>query len=250
MKFARARLHLREVSRLAEDYLGSQPFELVEQEDEATGDLSTRIHVARQPPEDMSSVIGDVVHNARSALDQLAWYLVDRDGGLPGRHTYFPTGETKSKFAKSVKQSLAGASSQTRENVRRLAVHPGGDESLWLLHQLDVEDKHRLLIPVGMAYGAVNLHITFPGFDGGDPIVVPPIGIEPADRMYPLREGDEIFRVAKAARDSEDDGFPTKYSFRFELVFGGGSLVAEGKPVTTTLTDLVAHAEQQALTLV
>jgi hypothetical protein len=249
IKFRRAQRHLQELQRLATEYLESKPFELAENVEPGTGDKVISVSSARQPDPEISAVIGDVIHNARSALDQLTWSLVERDGGTPGRRTYFPTGETKSKFAKSVKEALDEAAVSTRDRVRALAVHPGGDEKLWLLHQLDVEDKHRLLIPVGMAYGAFNLHAVLPGFDGGDPIEAPPIAIRPADRMYPLQTGDEILRVSKAALDSEGE-FATKYSFRFDLVFGGGSLIADGQLVVATLTDIVAHAEQTALTLV
>lgn len=249
MKFRRARTHLDELDIQLREYLGSQPFELMEQEEATTGDLTTRVHVAKQPPVAMSAVIGDIVHNARSALDQLAWYLVERDGGSPDKFTYFPTGETKSKFGKSVKEALRGAAAQTRDHVRALAVHPGGDEDLWLLHQLDIEDKHRLLIPVGMAYGAVNLHATFRGLDGGERVEFPPIAIAPADRMYPLHEGDEIFRIARTARESESGDFQTRYSFAFDLAFGGPSLAAAGKPIKPTLADLVTHAERQMMTL-
>lgn len=249
MKFSRARTHLDELDTQLKKYLDSQPFELMEQEEATTGDLITSVHVAKQPSAVMSAVIGDVVHNARSALDQLAWYLVERDGGSPDKFTYFPTGETKSKFGKSVKEALRGAAAQTRDRVRALAVHPGGDEDLWLLHQLDIEDKHRLLIPVGMAYGALNLHATFRGFEGVEGVEFPPIAIAPADRMYPLREGDEIFRIARAARESEGDDFQTRYSFTFDLAFGGSSPTAAGKLIKPTLADLVTHAERQMLTL-
>jgi hypothetical protein len=248
LKFARARVHLDELDAQLREYLDSEQFAVMEQEDASTGDLLTRVHVARQPPAEMSVVIGDVVHNARSALDHLAWHLVERDGGSPDKHTYFPAGETKSNFASAVKDSLRHASAVTRDRVRALAVHPGGDEDLWLLHQLDIEDKHRLLIPVGMAYKSFNLHMTFRGFGDG-PVVMPPISLVPADRSYPLSEGDIIFRVAKAARESTDDPFKSQYSFSFDLAFGGSSLVAAGKPIKPTLPDLVAHAEQQALAL-
>lgn len=249
LKFARARAHLRELKTQTAEYRAAEPFKIVEYEDTSTGDLVTRVDAATQPSADLSVVIGDVVHNARSALDQLAWYLVERDGGTPGKFTYFPTGETKSKFVKSVKEALAGTVESTRVRVRALAVYPGGDEELWLLHQLDIEDKHRLLIPVGMAYGAFNLHVKVDGFGDGKLLEVPPVAFRPADAMYPLKVDDEIFRVAKAARETDQGVIQMTHSFRFDLAFGGASLVAAGKPLSPTLDDLVDHAEQQARTL-
>ena len=41
-----------------------------------------------------SLMVGDFLHNARSALDHLAWQLVILDGGTPGEHTQFPVRES------------------------------------------------------------------------------------------------------------------------------------------------------------
>src|SRR5690606_21763862 len=38
----------------------------------------------------VSAIVGDVLHNLRSALDQLAWQLVLFDGGTPNQLTTFP----------------------------------------------------------------------------------------------------------------------------------------------------------------
>jgi hypothetical protein len=39
---------------------------------------------------DIAALVGDVVHNLRSALDHLAWQLVLFDGGQPNGSTSFP----------------------------------------------------------------------------------------------------------------------------------------------------------------
>ncbi len=41
-----------------------------------------------------SVVVGDVIHNLRSALDHLAWQLVILDGGQPNDSTQFPIYES------------------------------------------------------------------------------------------------------------------------------------------------------------
>jgi hypothetical protein len=241
VKFARARQHLHLLEGELGAYLRAGPFELGQQDDPDTGDLITVVKVARQPPENLCAVIGDAVHNARSALDQLAWYLVERDGGAPDKFTYFPTGETEAKFNKAVREGLRGASDATKERVRDLRVFPGGDDRLWTLHQLDIEDKHRLLIPVGMAHKSV--HVGLPGMAGGAGF--PVIAIVPEDRQYPVCEGDVLVRVWAKDRHAVESGLMS-FGFEFDVAFGRETFVVAGEPVLPTLPLLIDHAEASA----
>jgi hypothetical protein len=79
-KFQRAQQHAAELERRVQGFIQSAPFEVYEEEEQATGDLLTRVRVHRQPPPELSTVIGDVVHNARTALDHLVWQLVGYRG--------------------------------------------------------------------------------------------------------------------------------------------------------------------------
>lgn len=76
LKFQRAREHVAELERRVGEFLDSMPFEVYEEEEQETGDLLYRVRVHRQPPPELSVVIGDLVHNCRTALDHLAWQLV------------------------------------------------------------------------------------------------------------------------------------------------------------------------------
>jgi hypothetical protein len=68
--------------------------------------------------------------------------------------------------------------------------------------------------------------------------------------MYPLRDGAVVFRVMKAARESErEDVMRTRYSFNFTVAFGDGSPVA-GEPMDPTIPNLVKHVEEKSQPLV
>jgi hypothetical protein len=103
---------------------------------------------------------------------------------------------------------------------------------LWQLHQLDIVDKHHLLLPVGTAYRnfiidpAVELRRLQP--DWGIPPM--PIALKPADRQYPLQDGAELLRIMPAARTSAN----MTPQFTFELAFGEGNIV-QGEPLVPTL---------------
>jgi hypothetical protein len=98
----------------------------------------------------LSLIIGDVIHNLRSALD-FAWYstiskhLPDKNSD----YTKFPVFETK----QSVEGALHGIEVDARCKrlfdciVSELQPYKGGHNSaIWTLHDLDISDKHLLLL--------------------------------------------------------------------------------------------------------
>ncbi len=110
--------------------------------------------------DEMSLACGDVVHNLRTALDH-AWVgAISRiDAHMVDRHTKFPFKDTR----KALEDALRGRGLEVRSPAlyRRLieCVRPfvGGDDVLWALHQLDIDDKHRLLIPTVSYTGATGI---------------------------------------------------------------------------------------------
>ncbi len=72
-KLRRARSHLVELERGAAAYLDDTPFGVYTVADPTTGPVSYRVHVRAKPPEDLGLMLGDALHNARSALDHVVW---------------------------------------------------------------------------------------------------------------------------------------------------------------------------------
>ncbi|WP_141754335.1 hypothetical protein [Streptomyces agglomeratus] len=243
LKFERSRHHLAELGNGINSYLDREPFHMHSEEDEATGDLVYLVEVRESPPVALSLPLGDAVHSARSALDYLAWQLVIAGGGTPNFQTMFPISETEAKFNGNYEWRLQGASASAVVAVQALRPFGGGDDRFWRLHSLDIEDKHRLLIPVGAAHERVNLSFTFtgmnPAFTGMNPVV---LGLNPVDRQYPLQDGAEVYRITKAARESADQGMGGPHSFDFDVVFGKGVIVC-GEPIIPTLPNLIQDIE-------
>jgi hypothetical protein len=244
LKFQRAREHIAELERRGREFMETKPFEVYEEEEKDSGDLLTRVRVHNQPPPELSLVIGDIVHNCRTALDHLAWQLVLANGATPGDNTAFPIARSKDSFPSFAKKCLKGVSKQAFSAVEALKPYPGGDDPFWRLHQLDIEDKHHLLIPVGAAHRNVTLSMSFLGWEDLEPVKAPPIALRPADRQYPLQDGAVVFRVMKAAREADQEHWRTEYGFTFELAFGDGTSVA-GEPVLPTLANLVEEINQR-----
>lgn len=242
-KFRRARQHLAELERQVQEYFAAEPFTVYTEAEPTSGPEIYRVHVATPPPVDLALVVGDVIHNARSALDHVACRLVEANGGSTA-HTKFPTGSTRSEFSKAVKAGLKGANEDAKAAVRELEVYDGGDNRLWRLHRLDIEDKHKLLIPVGMSYRTVNLHI------GHGDLQLEPLGIVPAHPLFPITEGAELLCIQEQPRFAPTGGFTQNYSFTFDLALDPSAMGADRPtPVVEAVADLVNHAESVAVQL-
>jgi len=235
-KIERAQEHLGKLESEVRAFLQTNPYQAVGEDDPETGDWRVLVRVREEPPLRWSATIGDVIHNLRSSLDLLVWQLVIANGGEPNEFTGFPIFKSADEFEKHSPGRLKGASEEAVRLMKELKSYQGGNNTLWQLHQLDIIDKHRLLIPVGSAHRNVvidmskGLRQTSPGWD----IPPMPIALEPSDRQFPLKDGAEIFRVKAQARGRGD----MDPKFTFEIAFGEGEII-DGEPLVPTLSKFV-----------
>lgn len=97
-------------------------------------------------PIELSAVLGDAIHNFRASLDHLAWHLVSRSpSGHTDHRTAFPIAESQHKWSEKFKSQLNGIGSAEERFIRRLRAFNGGCTELYVLHRLDIVDKHRFL---------------------------------------------------------------------------------------------------------
>ena len=157
-KLRRADLHLQELNEEIGDYVAEDHSRKVSTYDEAKQLSELRIEVG-EPPNDLlwSVILGDFLHNVRSALDHLVWQLVLLAGKQqPGRQHQFPIAMTKESYERPDglrDRCLAGVAEEHRAIIDRVQPFRLGDDvsdhSLAHLRRLSNADKHRIL-PVTM----------------------------------------------------------------------------------------------------
>lgn len=166
-KLRRAETHMQAIKREVAEFAAPNPNHFVTEYDYARGQMITKPSpslFARR--DDWSTVIGDCVHNLRSALDHLAHELVTLGGGVPrsGRSgTAFPIYDTKvgPKGGPRVVQIVTDTGNVAPEVLAFIeGIQPyeranRGDDPLthplWVLSELDNMDKHRALALTGVA---------------------------------------------------------------------------------------------------
>ena len=93
---------------------------------------------------------------------------------------------------------------------------------------------------VGAAHSRIDirLEINLPWED--EPFLAPAFGLRPADTLFPLEDGEELFRIKAQARREDDH---SDYRFSFEIAFGDGQVV-DGEPVLRTLMTYLKYVER------
>jgi len=102
-KADRAQDHLRSLGRQVEEFRASEPYTVVPEPTDTPGRTAYRLRLHKPMPVAISTTVGDVLHNLRSALDSLAYEIARRGRGRPmtaeqEEACAFPVCETPEKF--------------------------------------------------------------------------------------------------------------------------------------------------------
>jgi hypothetical protein len=148
LKLIRAKEHLDDLKRELLAFDERKPYEGVAEISEDETEWWLRAVVREQPNPYWSTVIGDAVHNMRSALDYLACELVIKNGGTVTDWTQFPIYDRKHKFVKGSPRRVAGMSSKAATLIETLQPYyrpVPSEHPLAVLAYLSNGDKHRAL---------------------------------------------------------------------------------------------------------
>jgi hypothetical protein len=246
LKLKRASYHLNELQRGVAAFLQSGPYEAVAQDNPETGMREARIRVKTPVPPALSAICGDVVHNLRAALDHLAGQLVIANSGQPDSNTEFPIGQAESHYEAIRDRKAKGFSKAALDILDGLKPYKGGNDALWRVHQLDIVDKHRLLLTVAVAAdgiildpGAVLRRVTAdadtPGLDTSQ-IPNLPIQIQAAEKTI-LTDGVIVYSAPTETYHHND----VKVVAQVSLAEPG---IIETEPISPTLHQLVSVVDE------
>jgi len=148
IKILRATNHLIEYERKERAFLNKRPCEIFAKFDESGQYYNRIFRVKENIPDEFSAIIGDVVHNLRSALDLMAVELVQL-AGQDAQKVHFPFCKDSTQIDEMIKKrQLDKAGSEVVDMIKKLKPYNDGNVLLRGLHDLDISDKHRVLTPV------------------------------------------------------------------------------------------------------
>ena len=151
-KIERASYHLVEFDRQAEPFeRGAYTTEAVPDTDAGIFRLIAKDMGLGKPPVQMMLLAGEIAHQLRSALDHISFIFATE---IPESGRSFPLVDTP-KYESSCLPKIKGMSLEHQAIVESVQPYKhasdGRADTLWLLHHLNIIDKHRV-IPACMIY--------------------------------------------------------------------------------------------------
>jgi len=226
MKLQRAEEHFGDLMLAHQAFTDRNPYRMLAEDDEKPGYTLWRAKIIEPPPLELwGSMVGECVHALRSALDHTAFRLV-RINRPKSDYSEFPIFKDRGKWRERRSEKLPDVPARALAEVQRLQPYKRGANArfhpLWIIHALDIVDKHRRLNLIGplvrdVSWVTRDCQVAdderFAGpFEDGTPIV----------RFLPKPTGPNMHVTAV---------------FSFDITFGRGELL-EGEPVLDRLNAL------------
>lgn len=151
LKIKRAYRHIQEVEATFKSFLQTDFCRLVIEDDLKTGSQLIKAKSDHAPPPEISLMIGDAIHNLRSALDHAAVQIIHAIPGIgkEGRkQAAFPMAADRNNPGSHPAYGLIKKSFPDLANLLtdEIGIHDTGEPCLWTISGLDNIDKHNLLI--------------------------------------------------------------------------------------------------------
>jgi hypothetical protein len=223
LKLQRAEEHLAHLDFLIFRFLRAQPYLIEQKIDFDSGKYGFYISMQKLLPREISAVLGDAIHNFRSALDLAVCAITFAKIGRFDKNTYFPASGSKDDWPKMVIKRTKLAGDEAMQVCREQNAYPGGNDAIRGLHEADIIDKHQALI-VTLGIGDFNYTLLPTGPENRIFVEtrIQYLGLEPC--FVPSPEGREFEH-------------PFQIGLAVQVVFPEGTALA-GKPVIAAITQI------------
>jgi hypothetical protein len=152
LKVERAKRHFDELSSIITTFV-KDAYAVSTEGDGSTKRIKAQLVAL---PNEVTLIVGDCIHNLRTSLDHMA---VELSGN---RDAHFPFGMNAETYKSSlVRNKIDRASPEIVTFFENLEPYPGGKDALLRdLHDLDIIDKHRLIVVLKSQFAMTNVNIT------------------------------------------------------------------------------------------
>ena len=219
-KFERADENIRDLDQEISDYFRATPtpYEVIREFQNEGRDYVVRVRSIPTPLR-FAVLTGEVLHHLRTILDYLIWVLVAHAGGKPSNTHQFPICRTVKKFEDAINRGTAkgvsAGAAKLIEEAQPFKQAVAHDYVLTVLHELDIQEKHRLpLVVAASARLGERMTIT----NASRPIEI--CGISPPDLHQITESGADVVRITLSAADPVFDA-DVDLAFQMALEIAG-----------------------------
>jgi hypothetical protein len=248
-KIERTKKHITDLDLAIGAFLDTGPYKVGTKSDPNTRKLIYYIsRVEDVPTEIIPQIAADAICNMVSILDHLAFRLFLKGGtGGDGRHIYFPISKNATNATEhetECKRKVKGMPQTIINGLFKIEAYEGGKgNNIWALNELNNLSKHRDVIAVGSGFRSLDIFAVMMNspetkkqieeFERRIGAKVPskPVFLAPADRLCPLKVGDELFI------DLPDSEVNEQMQFRFDVALNEPQII-HAEPLIETIHQL------------
>lgn len=185
LKIDRAEKHVRTLNQCVQRFLDRDPYPVTRHLEREGAEHVYRVHIRAETPGHFGTIVGDCLHNLRSALDSIVYDLsapsVPTLTEQEERSIGFPIAFKPENYNGGSARFAPPAAQTEIERSQPYCRPPASEDHLWLLHDFNRVDKHRAVHVVpATSHGSQH---------------TPYIGVE--ERFHPLgpfEDGTELAR--------------------------------------------------------
>lgn len=159
---------MQRLEREGRRWLKPHPYRVYSELDAEGRNKLIKVEILRDPPAELGLIIGDCLHNLRSALDNLAYDLARSHRGVPlsksvARESQFPIFKDCDQFLDKGMDQIRGIAPVCKTIIKGLQPYYRGEKfayhRLWMLRELSNSDKHRVLHPTLLLPQAASMFV-------------------------------------------------------------------------------------------
>jgi len=147
-KIKRSETQIDDLNSRVRAFFDASPYEITSKLDANLKQEIWRFRFSRAIEDDFPVIVGEIIHNVRSSLDNLMCAVAFAHSGSTAG-TYFPFSKVG---AQGLENEIASKCKKlpplAKDMIRVLQPYNGGNQILWLLHELNRTDKHVKLAPL------------------------------------------------------------------------------------------------------
>ncbi len=179
-KLQRARNHLKTLDDSIGVFLKSDPYKLAVTFNEKEGGYTAVLVEVTDIPKDWSLIVGDIVHNMRSALDNLAYSLACKNlGRVPtgdeAKDIQFVIIDNAAGWEKQRKRWLRHLSGTAQDTIQRFQPYHRTDltkrHALSVVRDLSNVDKHRHIVVALAVASSSSIELSGEYLDPGSRVI-------------------------------------------------------------------------------
>jgi hypothetical protein len=240
LKVERAKKHFIDLESEWCAFLNGNPYVFKAKDDVNKGKRTYYLFQADKIPDPVPLIIGDVLHNLRCALDHLAYHLATLKTKVPEKlaKVYFPIFKSATAYKSGKAGKIDGIGEDAIKAIDRVQPYGGGDgEILWLLHTLNIADKHKFLVTTFPDLSGHSISPSQYRAQRWDRLMRVPteqisqIIVSPATKRFPLKAGDALHSIPQSEVQQQ-------MKFLIIPAFGEPKIV-EGRAVIPLLHEMI-----------